>query len=147
MGFYPERGGIVVESAVSIMFAAAMILGGLDLVRLVYHSASMQYVLSRAARWGSLGQVMPNPANPAVNLSREESIRHQMNLMGDLVGLNFSDATITICPETHSNCSPNNAGGPNESFVIKVSKPTSILLNVSSVTLTAEAVGRNEPYA
>jgi Flp pilus assembly protein TadG len=137
----------MVESALALPIFLLLTLGSLDLFRLAYHAVTLHYVTSRTARWAILGQTLPSPSNPAVRLSREESIKLHLRAAAQKFGITLGTSSIRVCPTSDPACAFDSAGGANDQFILTVVHPVKGTVTGWKRSVTALMFARSEPYA
>ncbi|MCB0320313.1 MAG: pilus assembly protein [Bdellovibrionales bacterium] len=135
------------EAVLGLPLIVAILFGAIDVGFLAFKSVSLQHSVDRAARWATLGKVLPNPSSPGDFLSRELSIISQLNSESRKFGLDLSHATVTICP-LNTTCPSGtlDAGGPETTIKIDVQNPESFLLNVTTWNISGTSLVTNEPF-
>jgi Flp pilus assembly protein TadG len=141
-----QHGAAMVELAITLNVFLALFIMVVDITRLSYSAVSMQYLISKSARWGVIGRTEEDPASPGVQLSRADSIKKKMIEYAGTLSLQLDPANVKVCPATTPACTADNAGGPNDFIVISVTKPVKVFFGTWSYNLSASVFAKNEPY-
>lgn len=141
-----EQGQTLVEFALAIMLFLFLVFAVIDFGHLFFVEMDAQNALQEAARYGSTGNHLPDPANPDNYLSRVASITHL--LQNDLSGEQFSD--IQISSATGGSGS---AGGPGDMLTISATVHMPLLTPLiaqmfpnGQYTFTSSITVKNEPF-
>lgn len=135
-----QRGAVFIEAALGVPIFLLVVFSGVDLGRIAYHSICLDYVVSRSARWATLGKQTPG-------LTREASIEQHLIQNAHTYGITLLPSEVRICPVSSPACTVDSAGGANEHFLVMVSHQVPCLFGIVKPALTASALEKSEPYA
>ncbi len=143
-----ELAVVMPELAISILVVVFLLLSGIEALRVSYVALSLQWGVTRAARYASLGHT-EQTCGPSADqaCSREESIRIEFS---KAFGRNIPASELLICSNPiDTYCPPSpalpNAGNPNEWVALNVNHPVSLAFGNYTLTLKASAITKNEP--
>lgn len=145
-----ETGAVMMEAAVTLPCFLFIVLVAIDLARIAYVAASLQYCTFRAVRWSSV-------YDTDGTVTREDQLKAQIQTQATSFGLAVDPNLITICSTPYPTCGTSTAGGPGQFFWVRVQKNLEAITpgiwglvgNASASTppiVTALAIGKNEYY-
>jgi hypothetical protein len=119
------KGATTVEVALASVVVLMLILAIIDLGRLHFSRSRLQYAVTQATRFGSLGQTVADPSSPQKQLSRKDSIIYMVKSLSNLDNLAQSDVVITsISAGGKSAAGP---GGPGDIVTVQATYRVPIL--------------------
>lgn len=145
-----QCGSVMIETSLSISVLVFLFLGTAELVRLAYFAISLDYVISRGARWAVVGQCLTSAGSqvrctdPGA-LSREQSIKSFVKKTGARFRLYLNDSEIKIC-KVGTACPPESAGNTGDRFNVSANYRPSLIFGAVRPTLQAFAFATSEPY-
>lgn len=132
------RGGVAVETAITLPAFFALIFLGIETLRLAFVALSLQFGVVNAGRWAMLNSTVPS-------LTRVEAIQEKVRSASRL---SLTDDQIKICPAPNSaGCSAtaDNAGAPGSWVSIEADFPITLGFGLANYKLTANTFVKNEP--
>ncbi len=124
-----------------------LMFGIIDFGRLFFAQMTIQHALRQAGRFGVTGNHVPDPKNPAQNLTRVDSIKQVAT--DAAAGLDVKNIQISSLQG-----GTNSAGGPSDTLLISLTTDLKLftpfvgrLFNTSGVyTFKAATTFKNEPF-
>jgi Flp pilus assembly protein TadG len=112
-----EEGTTLVEFAFAFLVFIFVGFAVIDFGHVFFVKTAVQNALQEAARYGSTGNHLPDPANPGNTLSRIASIEN--TLQNDAMGVNITNISISSVNLAGVSDSTS-AGGPGSSLTVSV---------------------------
>ncbi|MFN8007419.1 MAG: TadE/TadG family type IV pilus assembly protein [Terriglobia bacterium] len=147
-GWKESRGANMLEMAAVIPLLLLLTFAIIDFSTLFYVYLSLENGVSQATRYAVTGQVMPNPSNPAQNLSRDDSIKLAMR--NATPTLSIPDSAFSFFNVTQN---ASGTGGPTDVIRVTVQYvyvPVTPLIQAfftgGRITFTVSSTMKNEPY-
>jgi Flp pilus assembly protein TadG len=141
-----EEGGSLVEFALVSMVFLFLTFAIFDFGHLYFVEMDVQNALQEAARYGSIGNHLPNPSNPGSTLSRVASIIATFE--SDAMGINASNIQVSSL-----NGGPTSAGGPGDMLTVSATVTMPLMTPLiaqmfpnGQYTFTASTTVMNEPF-
>lgn len=136
-----SAGSVAVEGTFAITLIFPIILGLIDLIRILFISASLHYTVAMSQRYA----VLNSPPPP--NRTRVQVIGDRIISTAQSIGVSLQQSDIQIC-QVGGAC--NNAGAPNQLVQITISKdvPTffvGIATGSRTFNVSAKGIAKNEP--
>jgi hypothetical protein len=114
-----SAGSVIVEVALATTVLMLLVLACMDFGRMHFSRSRLQYAVSQAARFATIGSTLPDPSRPGTNLSRGESI---VTLLRDLSGLrDLASKDVVVTSVDESGRSVAGPGGPGDVVVVVAS--------------------------
>ena len=151
---YQESGAVMLETALVLPIFLLTIFSILEISILFYNWFSIDHIAQSVAR--DVITVGVNSSTPT-SADIKDSVRAYSNGFG----LSFTDDDILVCPvrfDSSDNstigdlndpasigCTEESAGNPGDFFVLRLSKPDSLLFGSKDITLYAHTIIKNEP--
>jgi len=110
-----EEGQSLVEFALAFLLFIILVFAIFDFGHLFFTEMEIQNAVQEAARYGSTGNVLPDPANPGGYLTRVASITD--TLENDAMGLHFQSIQISSV-NIGSGVTSTGAGGPGDLMTV-----------------------------
>ena len=130
-----QSGAVLLETAISLIIFAFILLFGVDLLRISYVSASIQSSIFQAGRAGIVA--------PALN--RINVIEQTAQQRADALGVSINTSDILVCPENDLSCSTSEPGDVNQFIHIRLNHSVPmIVFGGHTINLKAEVLVRNE---
>jgi hypothetical protein len=156
----PERGFVrrlrdtagtsIVEAAIITPLLLLLTLSIVDFGALFYVYLALENGVSQATRYGVTGNAMANPANPAVNLSHDDSIKLAMRQATPTLTIPDAAFTFSHMPPG-AGAWQGGSGGPNELAKVSVGYTWRFINPMlwpffpgGRITLNAESAMKNE---
>lgn len=146
----------MVEFAIVIFIFLAIVIVGIDLLRLSYEAVSLQFVTNSVMREVVVGPSMRPPAYA----TQEQWIEQEIIRRAVGLGLDIVPANIKMCSfrdlvaNIPCGSAGNNAGGAGEVISVEVRVPMSGIVWVGAGTLARRtfemqslSISKNEPWA
>ena len=148
-----EDGHSLVELAIAFPVFIFLVLAVIDFGHLFFVRMDVQNALQEAARYGSMGNHLPDPNNPGSYLSRTTSIID--TLENDAWGVNISNIQLSSWDGVNTNTtSTTSAGGPGYFLTVSatVNMPlmTPLIARIfpnGQYTFTSSITVKNEPFS
>lgn len=144
--FRSEKGNSLVEFSLVAFVFVFLMFAVFDFGHLFFVEMDVQNALQEAARYGSTGNHLPNPATPGQSLSRVTSIIN--TLQNDAFAVNISN--IQVSSATGGS---DNAGGPGDMLNVSVTVSMPLmtpliaqLFKNGQFTYTSSVTIMNEPF-
>jgi hypothetical protein len=141
-----EDGTVLVEVALTSMVFIGLVFAVFDFGRLFWVEMAVQNALQDAARYGSTGNHLPNPASPGNNLSRVVSITD--TLESEAMGLQLTNIQVSSL-----NGGSGSAGGPGDMLTVSATVSIQLMAPVlaqlypnGQYTYTGSITVMNEPF-
>lgn len=136
-----ERGAVSLEFALvcKLLLVSSIIL--IELMRVAFVGLSLQFASNAALRRAVVGAPQEMPEGS----SREAEIENRALAFARAVGIDIGPEHIRICPATTPNCIADNAGMSGEFITVTIQHRRRLLF-IADIVLTAESIGRNEPF-
>ncbi len=112
-----QHGATIVEVAVAAVVLLMLILAIIDFGRMHFYRSRLQYAVSQAARFATLGQTIEDPENPGRQLTRDDAIAYLVRSLAQLPKL--SEADITIRSTDALGRTSEGAGGPGDIVLVE----------------------------
>lgn len=169
-----QRGATMVEGAIVLPVFLVLFLTSMECIRLAFISLTSQMVVNRVVREVIIGCPPEETDLPCTSSSRVAYVKQRIAETASSFGLTVTTEEIAINKGTTkysdrekegddndddnheddspgANSTPNqniadDPGGPRDLIVLSVQKEVTLMLGLGSKTLTATAIGRNEPF-
>jgi Flp pilus assembly protein TadG len=146
-----RKGQSTVEMALVLPLSVLLIIGMIDIARLLFIQMNVEAAVQDAGRFASTGNVLPNPNNPGQSLSRVQSIVSV--LQQNASALNIPSTTVQISSLSGGVWTPGSAGGPGDTVLISVNANLNPLTPMIAqffpggvYSFTASTTFKNEPF-
>ena len=134
-----QQGVTTVEVSLSIFPALLIVIGLLQLSLLAMNSLTLQYSLQKAVRFGILGSA-------GTYASRSAAIDDIVRQSAQANGIDSSNITVTICPESNPTCAVSDPGSGGQFVILSATKPAISVFGVGLFPVAAKVIARNEPF-
>jgi hypothetical protein len=145
------RGSVIVETAIGAVIALVLLVCALDVARLTYYRITLKHAVSEAARYAITGQTLPDPSNPAVQLSREDSILAIVRRYS--IGVPFDGAEVDLSAVDGAGNAVAGGGGPGDIVTVAITFHVGVIAPVfrnffpdHQYTFTTATTFRNEEF-
>ena len=137
----------MLEAALSLSVFLLVIGGGIEMLRYAYYGLVSQYVVTEAARFGSLGAGCPE----CTAAERVQKIEDRIEQHAAKFGVTLADRHICVQSDLQADCGTDNlndsSGKPHELMAIRVRMPIHLLFGIDGIYVNAEAIAKNEPFS
>lgn len=137
-----ESGGVFAEFLVAAPVFFGAIFLSVEVALLAYKFGGLNYAVSAAARWATLGETVPG-------LSRREAIERKVIEFAQVYGIALHEDRIFICPPGNAyGCDEGafDGGSPNEYIKLSSRLPVTSVFGLYKTELRASTLGKNENF-
>ena len=139
-----NRGSIMVEFVVALPIFAIVLFVGMQLALVAFKAASLNFVLTKGARWAILGETTNGD-------SRLVSIENKIKEFAGTYNISLSDQEVYVCPPNTPYCLSGEEntfnGGPQGEYVQYSARiPVATFFGSIRLQLAASTLGKNELF-